>query len=419
MREAARRHPRLLAQRLAQRQPTTTLSAVLTCLGEPQLALALCHRVGRVRQKALRPSARPAAVARDPLRRLGRPGARSRPPTTARGPGRGQRPRVAPVILRVGRRDQGAFAVDLLAQVLRRPPHGQLAALHTVPDRVVRRFAYRQAVGDRLLTFAAPARAASRDEDTVVQDLCATAALAALDEEEAYEDVLPPLLSARNPRARSAGVTGLRRAGRPKRAEPFLGDPSALVCACARYVVRQQGGDPAAWYRERCAAPDTPSNCRPGRPSAATARTPAGINASPVKTARAASGRSLPGCDRLIRMGPVGRWRRGVDADGGPGQVARARRGRPGEGGGSGAGDAFGRTAFPRPGLHGRDGSELEVAQGVDHGGDGRLVGAFAVVGCHEVNVPLGHVAHVEFDQAAGGEVAYDRGAREDGDGLP
>nr|WP_241670714.1 hypothetical protein [Streptomyces lavendulae] len=254
MREAARRHPRLLAQRLAQRQPTTTLSAVLTCLGEPQLALALCHRVGRVRQKALRPSARPAAVARDPLRRLGRPGARSRPPTTARGPGRGQRPRVAPVILRVGRRDQGAFAVDLLAQVLRRPPHGQLAALHTVPDRVVRRFTYRQAVGDRLLTFAAPARAASRDEDTVVQDLCATTALAAL---EAYEDVLPPLLPARNPRARSAGVTGLRRAGRPKRAEPFLGDPSALVCACARYVVRQQGGDPAAWYRERCAAPDT------------------------------------------------------------------------------------------------------------------------------------------------------------------
>ncbi|RAJ48540.1 MULTISPECIES: hypothetical protein [unclassified Streptomyces] len=91
----------------------------------------------------------------------------------------------------------------------------------------------------------------------MVQDLCATAALAALDEEEAYEDVLPPLLSAGNPRARSAGVTGLRRAGRPKRAEPFLGDPSALVCACARYVVRQQGGDPAAWYRERCAAPDT------------------------------------------------------------------------------------------------------------------------------------------------------------------
>ncbi|WP_407675445.1 hypothetical protein [Peterkaempfera griseoplana] len=26
--------------------------------------------------------------------------------------------------------------------------------------------------------------------------------------------------------------------------------------ACARYVVRQQGGDPAAWYRERCTASD-------------------------------------------------------------------------------------------------------------------------------------------------------------------
>ncbi|WP_317453640.1 hypothetical protein [Streptomyces sp. CBMA152] len=28
--------------------------------------------------------------------------------------------------------------------------------------------------------------------------------------------------------------------------------------ACARYVVRQQGGDAAAWYRERCTAPDDP-----------------------------------------------------------------------------------------------------------------------------------------------------------------
>ena len=100
--------------------------------------------------------------------------------------------------------------------------------------------------------------AASRDEDTVVQDLCATAALTALCDEETYGDVLPPLLTARNPRTRSAGVTALRRAGRSEQAEPFLSDRSALVRACARYVIRQHGDDPAARYRERCTAPDDP-----------------------------------------------------------------------------------------------------------------------------------------------------------------
>ena len=126
------------------------------------------------------------------------------------------------------------------------------------PDRSIRRFAYRLAIEGRLLRPAELARAAAGDQDTVVQDLCATAALTALGEEEAYEGVLLPLLSARNPRTRSAGVTALRRAGRSGQAERFLSDRSALVRACARYVVRQQGGEPAAWYRERCTASNDP-----------------------------------------------------------------------------------------------------------------------------------------------------------------
>ncbi|MFJ8699037.1 hypothetical protein [Streptomyces ardesiacus] len=113
-------------------------------------------------------------------------------------------------------------------------------------------------MASQLLRPAELADAAARDQDPVVQDLCATAALTAPRDEESYESVLPPLLSARNPRVRSAGVTALRRAGRSKQAEPFLSDRSALVRACARYVVRQQGGDPAAWYRERCKAPNDP-----------------------------------------------------------------------------------------------------------------------------------------------------------------
>ena len=236
------------------------LPADLTQLGESRLALALCHRDGRIRQEAVRQSVRypgllPLVVIRcadwvGPVREHARQLLREALNVHSALD-------LAPLILRVGRRDRGAFGVDVLGQILRQASHGQLAVLFADPDRIVRRFAYRLAIEGRLLRPAELARAAARDQDSVVQDLCATAALAALGDEEAY--VLPPLLSARNPRTRSAGVTALRRAGRSEQAEPFLSDRSALVRACARYVVRQQGGDPAAWYRERCTAPDDPT----------------------------------------------------------------------------------------------------------------------------------------------------------------
>ncbi|WRZ01153.1 hypothetical protein OG889_44665 [Streptomyces sp. NBC_00481] len=248
-------------QFLPEWEQSAPLPADLTQLGESRLALALCHRDGRIRQEAVRQSVRypgllPLVVIRcadwaGPVRERARQLlCEALNVDSALG--------LAPLILRVGRRDRGAFGVDVLGQVLRQASHGQLVALFADPDRIVRRFAYRLAVESRLLRPAELARAAARDEDTVVQDLCATAALTVLGDAEAYEDVLPPLLSARNPRTRSAGVTALRRAGRSEQAEPFLSDRSALVRACARYVVRQQGGDPAAWYRERCTAPDDP-----------------------------------------------------------------------------------------------------------------------------------------------------------------
>ncbi|MFI1094784.1 hypothetical protein [Streptomyces sp. NPDC020917] len=53
---------------------------------------------------------------------------------------------LAPLILRVGRRDRGAFGVDVLGQILRQASHGQLAVLFADPDRIVRRFAYRLAI---------------------------------------------------------------------------------------------------------------------------------------------------------------------------------------------------------------------------------------------------------------------------------
>ncbi|MFC8227986.1 HEAT repeat domain-containing protein [Streptomyces sp. NPDC057287] len=230
----------------------------LTRLGESRLAFALCHHDGRIRHEAVRRSARhPALLPLIVIRCTDWAG-------QVRECARELLSEVldvdaavalAPLILRVGRRSRGAFGVEVLREALLRASRERLAALLSSPDRVVRRFTYRLAVDSRLLRPAELARAAVQDEDSLIQDLCATAALAALHDEGAYEDVMQPLLTARNPRTRSAGVTALRRAGRPEQAESFLGDRSALVRACARYVVRRHGGDPVAWYRERCATP--------------------------------------------------------------------------------------------------------------------------------------------------------------------
>ncbi|MFD0034130.1 hypothetical protein ACFVJK_39055 [Streptomyces sp. NPDC127172] len=233
----------------------------LTQLGESRLALALCHRDGRIRQEALSqaapyPGLLPLIVIRctdwgSPVRERARQLLREVLDVDSALD-------LAPLIMRVGRRDRGAFGVEVLGEVLRRATRGQLAALFASPDRIVRRFGYRLAVEGRLLRPAELAHAAAQDEDTLVQDLCATAALTALRDQGAYEDVLLPLLTAPNPRTRSAGVTALRRAGQPEKAEAFLSDRSALVRACARYVIRRHGGDPAAWYREQCTASDDP-----------------------------------------------------------------------------------------------------------------------------------------------------------------
>ncbi|WP_259370469.1 hypothetical protein [Streptomyces sp. SCUT-3] len=249
-------------QPLPEWEHTAPLPADLTQLGESRLALALCHRDGRIREEAVRraaqhPALLPLIVIRcadwaEPVREHAQKLLRQvLDAHTAVD--------LAPLILRVGRRDRGTFGVELLGKVLSRAPHGGLTALFAHPDRLVRRFGYRLAVEHQLLRPAELARAAARDEDTVVQDLCATAALTSLqDEDSTYDEVLTPLLTARSPRTRSAGVTALRRAGRPKQAEPFLADRSALVRACARYVVRQHGDDPAPWYWQRCATPDDP-----------------------------------------------------------------------------------------------------------------------------------------------------------------
>ncbi|MFI8068742.1 hypothetical protein ACIF85_08105 [Streptomyces sp. NPDC086033] len=225
-------------------------------LTDGQIALGLCQRDGRIREWALgevagRPELLPLVVIRcadwaEPVRDRARTRwAEAVTVETAVA--------LAPLALRIGIRHRGDFALGLIDKVLRSADREALLPLLTHADRTVRRFAHRLAVEEGFLSPVELARSAARDSDTVVQGLCAEAVLAALAEGDADDDVLEPLLAARNPRVRSAGVTALRRAGRGERAVGFLDDRAPVVRACARYVVRQCGGEPVEWYRRRCA----------------------------------------------------------------------------------------------------------------------------------------------------------------------
>ncbi|MGW1883668.1 hypothetical protein [Streptomyces sp. NPDC001970] len=227
----------------------------------PALALALCHRDGRVRESALeqvaaRPELLPLIVVRTadwaaPVRGRARallPGllASARPETLVTLTG---------LVLRMARRERGTFARDTLAALLRSAPAATFTPLLSAEDRDTRRFAYGAAVDRGLLPAARLARAAATDADTVVQNLCADAALALALDASGYDDVIVPLLHSRQPGVRSAGVTALRRAGRHADARPYLTDRSGPVRACARYVLRQGGLEPLPLYRTLCADP--------------------------------------------------------------------------------------------------------------------------------------------------------------------
>ncbi|MFJ5868876.1 hypothetical protein ACIQEY_31250 [Streptomyces parvus] len=233
----------------------------------PPPAVALCHPDGRVREAALdavrtAPELRPLLVVRcadwvAPVREKARA-------ALAELPGDALFP-LAELILRVSRRERGDCARALLEDALREGPAAEVLALTAAPDRATYRLAYRIAVERGLLTPIELAATAAACGDVTLQDLCSEAAVAALKPEEAVRPgaspdpdaaaVLDRLLAARSPRVRSAGVTALRRAGRHGDAEPFLADRSAVVRACARYVLRQGGVDPLPLYRELCAAP--------------------------------------------------------------------------------------------------------------------------------------------------------------------
>ncbi|MGW4348474.1 hypothetical protein ACWEL8_25830 [Streptomyces sp. NPDC004690] len=261
----ARLTGRRRTSRLPERTTTTPLPAGSEPLDESRLALALCHHDGRVRERAVRraaehPGVLPLLVIRaadwaQPVRERARALLRRLLDVDTA-------VALTPLILLVGRRARGDAAVGLLGELLHGATRESVGPLLVHADRATRRFAYRLATEQRLLPADELARSAARDEDAVVQTLCGEAAGAALDDPRAGalgDEVLAALLGARSPRVRAIGVTALRRAGRPERATPFLADRSALVRACARYVVRQHGVDPLPWYRRRCGEPGDPA----------------------------------------------------------------------------------------------------------------------------------------------------------------
>ncbi|MFJ9820273.1 hypothetical protein ACIRU3_34395 [Streptomyces sp. NPDC101151] len=309
-----------------------SLTAVLRGDGpltEAQLALALCHRDGRIRHKALgrvagHPALLPLVAVRcaDWVEQV-RERARKRLAEALDGETAAA---LAPLVRRLADRHRGDFALGLLGGVLRRASAERATPLLASADRPVRRFAYGLAVEEGWLSAVELARAAAGDDDAVVQTLCAETALAAVRDEDA-DEVLRALLGARSPRARSAGVTALRRLRRPERAVGFLADRSALVRACARYVVRQYGTDPLPWYRDRCADPGDPA-LPPGAAiglAECGTRADAGLlwplldHPAPAVRARAVAGL------RTLDVTDVPRMRRLLD-DPAPGVVGEATR---------------------------------------------------------------------------------------------
>ncbi|WP_053161361.1 hypothetical protein [Streptomyces caatingaensis] len=242
--------------------PTAWLHRGEAAPGDAAFAITLCHSSGYVRETALRhPGAAallPIVVLRcadwaRPVREQARTVlAEALPAAAPEGVALG-----AAVALRAAGRKHGGHARDLLAETVRSPE--LIDALLAGPDRGARRFGHRVAIERDHLSPARLARIAATDRDPVVQDLCADAALARVQDGE----LLRPLLGSRHPGVRAAGVTALRRTGDTDEAARFLADRSGLVRACARWVLRQHGVDPLPLYRAACAAPDV----LPGAPA--------------------------------------------------------------------------------------------------------------------------------------------------------
>lgn len=225
----------------------------------PQLVLIRCADwVPQVRERARRELA--GIVARDPVAAL---------------------VELSPLIVRLGRRDHGAWAVEQLEAALsgRHSPvtagwrPGQpsatwswkaltgeqcadaLARLGGRADLPTRRFAARLTVAAGRTGVRDLALRAARELDPATARLWTDAALRAMAEDGPDGAAVDALLTGHIPMVRASGVTALRGAGRADQAARYLADRSGLVRACARWLLSQGGEDPYARYLALVTAP--------------------------------------------------------------------------------------------------------------------------------------------------------------------
>ncbi|MFG2297556.1 HEAT repeat domain-containing protein [Streptomyces sp. NPDC048603] len=216
---------------------------------------ALCHGDGRVRQRALAAvcddrrllplavirCADWAAPVRDRARRIVRAALDTDPTATLLA--------LTPLALRLAEREQGTWTAELFTRALDASPDGLLDALRRSPDTRTRRLAGRILLERGRFGVRELARQAVDESDPVMRRLWTDAALAALATRGPDDHAVDVLLGARAGQVRAAGVTALRGAGRADEAALHLTDRSGTVRACARWLLRQDGGDPHHRYR--------------------------------------------------------------------------------------------------------------------------------------------------------------------------
>ncbi|MBT2545926.1 hypothetical protein J7E99_36005 [Streptomyces sp. ISL-44] len=216
------------------------------------LALRLCHPDGRIRESALNaPHPPPPLVAircadwvpavRERARLLLDQALADDLPGTLGA--------LTPLVLRLARREQGAWARERFEAAIR-DAGAVPAVLRDSADLPTRRFAARLSLESGGFGVRELARRAAAEHDPATSRLWTDAALAVMAADGPDDETIDTLLGARIPMVRAAGVTALRGAGRAAEAGDHLADRSGLVRACARWLVRQAGGDPYARYRE-------------------------------------------------------------------------------------------------------------------------------------------------------------------------
>ncbi|MFD6421140.1 HEAT repeat domain-containing protein [Streptomyces sp. NPDC060198] len=231
---------------------------------EPETALALCHRRWQVREAALpfaagRPALLPllllrCADGRAPVRERARrtAGAALDGPTAA-----GRAAALVPLAVQLALRPHGGPGLALVLTAAPALSPSLPALLLASPRPRARLLGIGLCLERGLLATARLTELILTAEDRAVRRLCTDVLLTRVRTGDP-DGLLDPLLTASSAATRSSAVAALHRAGRGAEASGHLADPSARVRSAARLVLRLEGADPWAFYRERCADSATP-----------------------------------------------------------------------------------------------------------------------------------------------------------------